>query len=99
MISMSPKLGELLVRTTQTPDLETALWQVLSEYIDLKIAALGEIIAPLENKWHMSFDEFSSRMRAGTLGQDIYSWQVEQDFWKWEQATTLLKQYESVKPA
>ncbi|MBI5031843.1 MAG: hypothetical protein HZB51_15040 [Chloroflexi bacterium] len=97
MISISPKLGDLLVRTTQTPDLDTALWKVLSEYIDLKIAALSKTDMTLQEKWRMSFDEFSNRMRAGTLGKDSYSWKVEQDFWEWEQTTTLLKQYESLK--
>lgn len=97
MLSVSPKLGELLIRTTQTPDLETALWKVLSEYVDLKIAALNETMAELEQKWQMSFDEFSKRLHAGTLDKDSYSWEVEQDFWKWEQAVTLLRHYQTLK--
>ncbi len=98
MISVSPKLGELLIRTTQTPDLEAALLKVLTEYVDFKIAALSQTITELENKWHLSFDDFVQRAREGTLGQDAYSWEVEQDFWKWEQAVTLLKHYQALRP-
>jgi hypothetical protein len=97
MLSVSPKLGEFLIRTTQTPDLETALWKVLSEYVDLKIAALSETITQMESKWKMSFDEFSKRTHDGSLSKDAFSWEVEQDFWKWEQAVTLLKQYQALK--
>jgi len=97
MISMSPRLGELLTRATQTPDLETALWKVLSEYVDMKIAALKETVARFEQKWGMPLAEFSQRCREGTLDGDIYSWDVEQDFWAWEQAATLLTHYEALK--
>lgn len=96
MIAVSPKLGELLTRTAQTSDLETALWKILSEYVDMKRTALRERIAHYEQKWGMSFEEFSRRSRAGTLGEDIYAWEVEQDFWDWEQAVTLLQHYESL---
>jgi hypothetical protein len=97
MISVSPKLGELLIRTTQTADLEAALFKVLTEYVDFKTATLNQTIKEFENKWHLPFDEFVQRAREGTLGQDAYSWEVEQDFWKWEQAVTLLKHYQSLR--
>ena len=40
-IAVSPRIGALLTQVTETPDLETALWKVLSDYIDLKVAAHG----------------------------------------------------------
>jgi len=64
----------------------------------LKTSALRESIARFEQKWGMSFEEFSQHCRDGTLDSDAYSWEVEQDFWSWEQATTLLKQYEALRP-
>jgi hypothetical protein len=94
---MSPKMGELLTRATRTPDLETALWKVLSEYVDMKTSALKGTIARFEQKWGMSFDEFSRRTRERTLDKDAYSWEVEQDFWAWEEAATLLKHYETLR--
>ncbi len=97
MIALSPKLGEVLTQATQTPDLETALWKILSEYMDMKILALNEAVAKFEQKWGMSFEEFSRRTHKGTLKVDIYAWEVEQDFWQWEQAVTLLNHYKSLQ--
>ncbi len=97
MLTISPKLGSLLTRTTKTPDLETALWKVLSEYVEMKILALKKTTTQLEEKWNMSFDEFSQRSRSKTLDKDIYSWETEQDFWAWEQALTLLEHYETLE--
>lgn len=97
MLTISPKLGSLLTRATKTPDLETALWKVLSEYVEMKTLALKKTISQLEEKWNMSFDEFSQRSRSETLDKDIYSWETEQDFWAWEQAVTLLEHYETLE--
>ena len=97
MLAISPKLSQLLTQATQTPDLETALWKVLSEYVDLKTERLNKSIAQFEEKWGMSFNEFARRSGEGKLVKDIYSWEVEQDFWQWEQAVTLLEHYRALK--
>ena len=97
MITLSPRLGEALMKLAQTPDLEAALWKVLSEYAELKIKSLKEEIERFERKWKMSFDEFSKRCEEGTIEADVYSWEVESDFWEWEKAVTLLSHYEKVK--
>jgi hypothetical protein len=98
MLTLSPRLGELLTRATQTPDLETALWKVLSEYVDLKVAALTETNQQFEKKWKVSFDEFVRRSHDNTLGKDVYGLEVERDFWEWEQTVTLLQHYKALKP-
>ena len=97
MIALPPRLGELFTQATQTPDLETALWKVLSEYLDLKLDALGERIAEFELKWDMSFEEFSSRCQEGSLEKDAYSYEVEKDFWEWEKAFTLRRHYKALR--
>ena len=96
MITVSPKLGEFLTKVTQTPDLETAFWQVFNEYVAMKMAALREANSSYERKWGMTFDEFARQSRDGTLKEDAYSWNVEQDFWGWEQTVTLLNHYGSL---
>ena len=96
MVALSPRLGEFLTKAAQVPDLETALWKVLLEYVDLKRKALEEEIAQFERKWGMTFEEFSQRCREGSLSEDAYSWEVEQDFWAWESAVTLLQHYSSL---
>ncbi len=54
---MSPKLGEVLVKTTHSKDINDALNKVFSEYPELKLNALQEIIEGFQQKWGMSFDE------------------------------------------
>jgi len=36
-------------------------------------------------------------MKDGRLQKDIYSFEVEQNFWRWEEAETLKKHYEEIK--
>jgi hypothetical protein len=96
-ITVSPRAGVLLTQVTETADLETALWKVLSEYIDLKIGFLRQRIQEFESKWGMTFDQFSERCQAENLGQDPYAYEVEHDFWEWEQAETLLRHYQALQ--
>jgi hypothetical protein len=96
-ITISPRAGNLLTRVAETPDLEAALWKVLSDYIDLKIRSLREEINVFEAKWKMSFVEFSEKCADGTLDSDPYAYEVESDFWAWEQAETLLQHYETLR--
>ena len=97
MIALPPDLGERLTRAVQIPDMETALWKMLSDYLELKIAALKMQITQLEEKWQMPFEEFAAQCKEQTLAADPYSWEVEQDFWKWEKAVTLLEHYEALR--
>jgi hypothetical protein len=96
-VAVSPRVGALLTQVTETPDLETALWKVLSEHIDLKTKLLKQRIETFESKWGMTFKEFSERCGAGTLGKDPYAYEVESDFWEWEKAETLLQHYEALQ--
>ena len=96
-ISVSPRVGVLLTQVTETPDLETALWKILTEHVDLKAKLLRQRIGAFESKWRMTFEEFSEGCQAGTLGQDPYAYEVESDFWEWEKAETLLRHYEALQ--
>jgi len=97
IITISPRVGTLLTQVTETPDLETALWRVLSEYIDLKTNFLRQRIQGFESKWGMTFAVSSERCEAGMLDQDPYAYEVESDFWEWEKAETLLRHYEALQ--
>jgi hypothetical protein len=96
--TISPRAGNLLARVAETPDLETALWKVLSDYIQLKIQALQNEIQQFEAKWDMPFAEFSKKFGDNALPVDSYTYDVESDFWVWEQAETLLQHYQSLQP-
>ncbi|MBI4653420.1 MAG: hypothetical protein HY752_00235 [Nitrospirae bacterium] len=45
----------------------------------------------------MNFEGFNEKFKDGTLQKDTSSFEVEQDFWQWEEAETLKKHYESLK--
>ena len=93
MVAVSPRIAVFLNQVTATPDLETALLKVLSEYIDLKVAKIDGQIKVFESNWSMTFAEFSDRFENDQLDQDSYSYEVEKDFWEWEKAETLKKHY------
>lgn len=95
-VSLPPQLGVLLTELTDIPDMDVALRRILSEYIDLKLKALDAQIAHFEAKWGMTFVEFSRKCAEGQLDKDAYSYEVEKDFWEWEEAVTLKKHYASV---
>jgi len=96
--SVSPRVGALLTRITETPDLDTALWKMLGEYVDLKSQMVRQQIQTFEKKWEMSFAEFAQRVETETLGQDPYAYEVESDYWEWEAAETLLEHYVNLRP-
>lgn len=99
VMAIPPRAGKLLLKLTQTADFETALWKLLTDYTEMKIKALHEQIQALEAKWGMTFATFAEQCAAGTLPTDAYTYEVESDFWDWEQATTLLAYYEALQSA
>ena len=94
---VSPRLGILLTRIADTPDLDAALHKVLSDYLDLKVVSLHDKIRTYEAKWGMSFADFVEAPRTGNLVADPYAFGVESDFWEWEAAHTLLEHYEELR--
>ena len=83
-VVVPPQIGALLSQITETPDLETALRQVLAGYVASKREELAAATRRLERNWGMTYSEFWERMAAGALDQDSFSLEVESDFWEWE---------------
>jgi len=97
MPAISPKLGEMLLKATGARDIDDAFHKVLSGYLELKLKSLTETIDQFQTKWRMGFDEFRERLGAGTLEKDSYSFNVEKDFWQWEETETLKSHYEALR--
>lgn len=55
---IAPRLGVLLTRMADTPDLDAALYKVLTDYLDLKSAALRAVSGAFEAKWGQTFAGF-----------------------------------------
>jgi len=94
---LSPKLGEVLVKTTHSKDIDDALNKIFSEYLKLKLKTLQETIVEFQKKWGMTFEEFKKHFKKGTLKENTYSFNTEKDYWQWEEAETLKKHYEEIK--
>ena len=97
MSVMSPKLSEVLVKTTRAKDIDDALNKIFSEYLELKLKKLQQTIEEFEKKWDMSFEKFKKRTKENTLKSDIYSFDTEKDYWQWEEVVTLRKHYEKIQ--
>ncbi len=97
MPTLSPDVGAHLLKATRSQDLDEAFDKVLSEYLELKIAALQETTDRLEEKWGMEFSTFKQRVADDDLPDDAYSYDVEQDFWEWEDAERLKAHYQQVQ--
>ena len=97
VMSLPPRAGQLLTKLTQTADFETALWKMLADYTALKIKFFREQVQKFETKWGMTFAESSDQSESGMLKQNPYAYEVESDFWDWEQAETLLAHYEALQ--
>ncbi|KKO20486.1 MAG: hypothetical protein DCC43_15950 [Candidatus Brocadia sp.] len=97
MPKISPKLGEFLVKTTKAKDIDDAFQRVFTDYLELKLKNLQETIEQFQSRWKMTFEEFKIMPKGPSFEKDAYSYDVEQDFWQWEEAETLKKHYESLK--
>ena len=97
MITVSPQIGDFLMRVTHLPDIDAALKKVLTEYIYLKIADMEEKKKHYESKWNTTFGEFKEACKNNKLKEDAFSYEVEKDFWEWEGIESLLNYYEDIK--
>ncbi len=97
MPTLSPDVGAHLLKATRSQDLDEAFEKVLSEYLELKIAALQKTTDRLEEKWGMEFSTFKQRLADDDLPANAYSYDVEQDFWEWEDAEHLKTHYQQVQ--
>jgi hypothetical protein len=97
MPALPPDVGTHLLKATRSRDLDEAFETVFSEYLDLKIARLEETTEQFEERWGMDFSTFKRRLAGGELSADAYDYDVEVDFWEWEEAETLKAHYQQVR--
>jgi chaperonin cofactor prefoldin len=91
MLTLSPQVGDLLLKVTQSQDLEEALHKVLREYLDLKFSSLSAEISRLQERWKCTFADFREKTK------ENYTYKVERDFWEWERLETLKSHYQTLR--
>jgi hypothetical protein len=97
MPAISPKLGEFLVKTTRSKSIDDAFDAVFSGYLELKLKNLRERGKEFEKKWGMTFEESKKSLKEGTLKKNGYSFDTENDFWRWEEVETLKEHYDHIR--
>lgn len=97
MAMISPRLGEILIKTTHSKDLDDAFHKILTDYLDLKLSSLKEKLKQFEFKWKMDFEGFTKKIKEDGLDKEAFSFDVEKDFWEWEEAETLIHHYQELK--
>jgi hypothetical protein len=45
----------------------------------------------------MTFEEFKKSLKEGTLKKNGYSFDTENDFWRWEEVETLKEHYDHIR--
>ena len=63
----------------------------------MKLIDLEEKREIFETKWQSEFSQFQEKIKNNNLGKDPYSYEVESDYWEWEDTITLIDHYESIK--
>lgn len=97
MPAISPKLSEFLIKTTKAKDIDNAFQNIFTEYLELKLQALHDIVSGFQDKWGMDFEAFKRKLKHDAFNKDAYAFDIEQDFWRWEEAETLKGHYEALK--
>lgn len=87
---MNPAILDLAQEVTGQPNPESAVGEALKTYLQQKIRHYRRVVARLEKKYGMSFEEFSRQ-----LGTKLaLCWEHEQDFLRWEEALTNLRYFQ-----
>jgi len=96
-VTLPPRTARMLLELTKQPRTDLALYELINEFVELKKYLINQKIKQYEKKWKMDFKEFSKACKENTLGQDPYSFEVEEDYREWEALITLRQYYEEIK--
>jgi len=97
MALISPRLGEILIKTTHSNNFEDAFHKIFSDYLELKLKSLKEKSKQFQTKWKLDFEEFKKKTKEGGLAEQPFSYDVEKDFWEWEESESLIHHYQDLK--
>lgn len=97
MQAISPRLSEFLMKTTKAKDIDNAFQNIFTEFLELKLKALHDIVEGFQNKYGIDFEAFKEKLKHDTFKKDAYAFNLEQDLWQWEEAETLKGHYEALK--
>jgi hypothetical protein len=83
---IDPTLQEIVTSLESTPDVNVGLARLLERQLDRELTIYEQIDEAYRKQYGMSFEEF---YHSPLMQQP--SFQVEQDYFDWEMAVTLIK--------
>lgn len=85
--AVSKDTAKLLKDVTGKTHLDSAVRATLQDALHHRLEQIKEEIEALETKYDMEFAAFEEAWEEGNI-QNKYSYDVEQDYWKWEELVT-----------
>lgn len=85
--TVSNGTAKLLKDVTGEPRLDAAVRLTVKDALEHRLESVEDGLAELQGRYGMSFDEFSEKWESGDI-TDKYSYDVESDYWKWEELVT-----------
>lgn len=88
--TVSKGTAKLLKDITGEPRLELAVRATMEDALLHRLEGVEEGLEELRDRYGMSFDEFEEAWERGDI-EDRHSYDVEKDYWRWDELTTRKK--------
>lgn len=92
--SISKDTAKLLKDITGEPRLDAAVRMTVKDALKHRSETLESDLRDLEEKYGMEFTEFKEAWGDGDI-EEKYSYDVESDYWKWEELVTRKRKIEN----
>ncbi len=94
-MTVSLNISKTLMDITGEPRTEIAILTILKDAVEHRIEKIEAEIKTLEDKYKMSFKEFSEKFQKEETPQS-YSYDVETDYLEWEGMNSRLNKYRAL---
>lgn len=94
-MTIATNISKTLMEITGEPRVEIAILELLKDAIEHRIEKINAEINNLENKYHLSFEEFKNKFNEGNI-PNSYSYNVETVYLEWEGLINRLSKYTSL---
>lgn len=91
--SISKDTAKLLKDITGEPRLDAAIRMTVKDALKHRLEMIESDIRDLKDKYGMKFTEFEEAWENGKI-EEKYSYDVESDYWEWEELVTRKKKIE-----
>lgn len=91
--AISAETAKLLKDLTGATDLDAAVLIAVEDVLEHRLESIEDEIAELHDRYGMDFDAFQAAWEEGDI-QDRHSYDVERDYWRWEELVTRRRRVE-----